>query len=259
MITVSSKDRIYGSTSSFRVSLTDTVVSVKRFRLLHACIPYSFYDIEASAVLLFQEIGGGGILNAPLTPGSYTPTQLAAEVQLQLNTHTANAYVYTVSYNTENGRYTISCTGQFKILWTTMYSGVYANGLKDNLPYQLGFTNSSPDAIPDPDGTFATSTTSTGVGTIAWRNTLWVVVQPQFPNRILNTSNASISYLVPVNGNFMDKLFFDINNGFDQALDYGARGSTCLVELEITVRDEDNNIVDLNGVDCSFVFGYCTY
>ena len=264
LVSINSSDRIYGSSSDFKVLLTDSIISLRRFRLLSACVPYSFYDIGNASFFIFEEQAGGGQVLIQFPPGNYTPATLATELTMAMTSSSPNGYTYSVVFDTSTLKYDISVLvggGNFRILWTTMYNYPSAHGIygKNNVPYQLGFANLTPDSIPDPDSLYNTFFLSTGAGAISYRNYLWITVGPVFPNRILNTSNASISYTMPVSGNFGDKLYFNINSDYDQDLNYAAMGSTAITEFQVTIKDEDNTIVDLNGVDCAFTFAYEVY
>lgn len=253
-ITVSSYDRTYGTSGTFRVNFSDTIRNLKELKLEHACIPYSWYDINGYSILTFEEQAGGGVVNVALTQGNYDQASLAVEVAAKLTASSPNGYTYAATYNAVNGKYTISTSANFKILWTTMYTTSKYN----NLWYQLGFNNVTPDAQPDPDGAYALTTTSSGVGAISWNSVVWCTLRPGFPNRLINTSNATITFVLPVAGNWGDKLMFDSGGNYEQSISFDMSG-THIRDLVIELADEDGRPLDFNGVSSTFVFSYTTY
>lgn len=59
----------------------------------------------------FKESSGGAELTATLTAGSYTPGTLAAEIKRSMEA--AGTAIYTVSYSTTTGKWTISTAGAY--------------------------------------------------------------------------------------------------------------------------------------------------
>ena len=250
-IFVDSADKLAGTASEFVVQCTSTIYNIKTLYLESACIPYSWYDSNSNISLVFQEQAGGGVVTVPVPPAYYTPATLATEIQTLLNAHSPNSLTYTVTQS--NGKYTVSSTGNFKLLWTTAYNANHYNYLY----YFMGFNALNVYSEPDPDTGYATSHTSSGVGSISTNDYVWVRINP-LPNNIVTTSSSVITAVLPVSGNWMDKLFFYANGNYEQKIDFKTNG-TNLQSFSIQITGQDNQPLDFNGVTASFVFSYTTY
>lgn len=66
----------------------------------------------------FKESGGGAELNAVITEGTYTATELAAAIKSALED--AGAETYTVTYSSTTGKWTIASAGSYlSLLWSS--------------------------------------------------------------------------------------------------------------------------------------------
>ena len=79
------------------------------------------YPINANNnTLVYEENAGGSTTTSTLTPQNYTGTQFATEIQTQMNADTQESTVYTVSYNSQTKKLTITTDGNdFQILSTS--------------------------------------------------------------------------------------------------------------------------------------------
>lgn len=93
--------------------------NLKNFSLAKVWRSSGYFVITSSnRKINFKESGGGSELTATLTTGSYTATELAAEIKTALEA--AGAETYTVSYSTSTGKWTIATGGSYlSLLWST--------------------------------------------------------------------------------------------------------------------------------------------
>lgn len=109
-IFLDSRQRSYGNNTNFSVGLNDfnfsnnesVSVSVDEVNMFNLQYPIN----STNKTITFQEDGVASDLTATLTEGNYTGSEIATELQTQLNS--AGANTYTVSYNSTTGKLTIS-------------------------------------------------------------------------------------------------------------------------------------------------------
>jgi hypothetical protein len=67
----------------------------------------------------FKDDGAGAEISVKVSPGNYTPTELAEQIEGLLNRN-STAGTYACSYNSSTGRWLVSSTGTYlSLLWTT--------------------------------------------------------------------------------------------------------------------------------------------
>lgn len=124
-IYVDSTYRLSGDTVNFKYNLKQPI-HAKYFKLTSAEIPLTYYNIrnvsgaiDNNHIFYFSENNGVTTLNATLTAGYYNATTIATALKTSLEAVSTNAYTYTVSYSTLTQKFTISATGNFKIMYPT--------------------------------------------------------------------------------------------------------------------------------------------
>ena len=129
-IILDSRDRISTSPSSsdFELILNNSV-RVKKLKVEYIWIPGSFYNITSSNNKIHINEAIGGAKTATLTPGSYTASTLAIEMQTQMNTVSAG---YTVTYN----------TNQYTFTWSNAASFQFTTA-SDSPWYEIGLANAT--------------------------------------------------------------------------------------------------------------------
>jgi hypothetical protein len=127
-VSIDSGFRLAGTSSSFSIVLATTLENVKTLQLESICIPYTFFDIRDTYHVPLQETAQP-IVTVTVPVKSYSPSQLAAELSLQLTAASLNGDTYTVAYNSQTGGYDIVSTGSFQLAWTTDF---FTNGNNKN-------------------------------------------------------------------------------------------------------------------------------
>jgi hypothetical protein len=128
IIAVNSRDRNFGQymdSNDFRWTLRRPLKEIISIELVNGHIPADLYNI-ASGWNEF-EFGEGAAIpsqvwKVTLTPGQYTATELAAELQTRLNALPGKVNTYTVTYNTITRKITTTATvnvAPFTFYWRT--------------------------------------------------------------------------------------------------------------------------------------------
>ena len=168
-----------------------------------------------------------------------------------MTTASANTYTYAVTYNSSNFTYTISTSANFRLMWTTYYG----TNPDDDGWYYLGFGALTAASVPDPDTAYALTHTSSGAGTLGFQ-VLWLQIQPIAAGDIMTTSGAaSIAAVIPVTGNPGDIIQYFPNSHYECVLFQGDNGSH-VRQFLVTLRDPENRLVDLRGVEMSLTLSY---
>jgi hypothetical protein len=253
-INVDSGFRLAGSSSEFRIELQNTIEDVRVLTLESCCVPFTWFDIRPTYHVPLQE-DGQGITEVTVPSQHYSPTELASALAGALTTASLNGNTYTVSYNTQTGGYTItSDNSTFQLAW---YTDFYTNQNFNNyMYYVLGFGALTQLRGPDPDTGYALSQTSSGVG-MSSSPYLWLTVKPYGQN-YTTVSNQTCFALIPVTGNFGDKVYYNAHSMYDQYAEFPFKGYN-LRELLVTLRFADGTAVNLNGTDISLILGYTQF
>jgi len=111
-IVINSRDRnylAYPNSNQFRYTLRRPLTNVLSIELINAIIPAYIFTITAAwGSLIVQE--GTVSRTVTLTPGYYTDTELAAELQTQLNAMSGKLNTYTVTLSPRNKQITVTST-----------------------------------------------------------------------------------------------------------------------------------------------------
>lgn len=86
---------------------------------------YFQYEFDDTTRYINFKEGGGPELTAEVTLGSFTPTQMATNIENALNT-AATVLAFTVTFNRDDRTFTIAATGTFSLLVATGSSGSLA-------------------------------------------------------------------------------------------------------------------------------------
>lgn len=251
---IDSSDRFLGSSDAFVFRVPNALINVATLRLESCVIPYTWYDITDASFLLFEEQAGGGQISTTLPSQHYSPSDLGNSVQAALNASSPNGWTYTVTYNPDTLKYTIaSVSGNFSLLWTT---AVQSPNEYNYMSYFLGFTGIDPRNIQDPDSPFLATHTSSSAAVIA-QDYIWINFGNMFATRTQTTNNYAVSFSIPINANFGEKIIFNRFAGFTQQLSVSASG-TSISQTSIQILTQDRRPLSLNGAQCSFLFSYTT-
>jgi hypothetical protein len=97
-------------TNNFRWEFRRPLKDITAIELVSGCIPADLYNVtEYWNKFVFGELGHG-VITLALTPGQYTATSLAAELQTQLNGNSNRVNTYAVTYSNTTKKLTITAT-----------------------------------------------------------------------------------------------------------------------------------------------------
>ena len=202
---------------------------------LKSCIiPNLVYPINSTNNTLVFAEGGGSNIVSTLTSQNYTGSQLATELQLVLNTD--GSLVYTVVYDAQTGKLTISVsssTVQFKTSNASFTSA-----------YVLGFSTSA-------DTADAASITSDYA--IRLDGSMYIDIEMNCSTRSLSSKNTSSPFVrIPLTSSFGSIVSYENNDIADNLMTIDA---TQMNNLQLRLRDDSGvNWVLPDNAYCSFVF-----
>lgn len=235
-IVIESSKRVNGSHNNFEYATNFPIPKEgKTIRLNKAIIPFTYFNVNSSNnVIGVRVTASSTVVSYTVTPGCYSPSQLATAIQTALAADTFS--VFTVTYNANTFQYTISANN-------AVYQGVDGTSTILNV---IGLTGSSLYALP---------ATSNSMPTYGRLNQLFIAVN-QLASRIIVPSPSNthygrtfavdtgnvydgsvITYVPPSN---QEQIIFD-------TYEYG------ITKLNVCLLDGDGNLVSLNGSEWSFV------
>lgn len=239
---VDSKDRVNssGASDNFYVSFPVTQDIKGTAKLLSCNIPISYYPIDShNNVIDFQENVGAAVA-ATITPGVYTPIELATEIKTRMDAASPNTRTYTVSYNSNTAKYTIAISaGTFTLLFS---SGVNA-------------VNSANRALGFPASDIATGASQTSEYVIDISGPKYLLIKsnalyasgtdPQGEQSNTNVNDGAVLSKINMNGNFGEVITY-VDTGVPES--YSVDTKT-LRRIDFYITDHNNRRVSLNGHD----------
>ena len=237
---ISSKDRDATSqgTSDFSVTLKDWKNWVDAINLEQVTLP-ALYNIDASNnVITFNE--GGGDLTATITPGAYSTSVGTVLLQAAIKTalDAAGGQVYTVTYDDNAYKLTISAAGNFQISW----------GENSILANMLGFSAA--------DTALSTSVVSDLVLDLAIDDLFLNIEELSMSGRNNATNNLHYTFRLPLNDDT-----FGVKNTLYRSYQLANQSRyydnpRMLNKLRIRVLTKFGEVKDFQGANFSFVLKY---
>ena len=194
---------------------------------MNCSIPVTWYNVKTGVndTILFNE--GAGNLTATLTQGNYSISDLVTEIKTALDT--AGLDTYTVTYSSISMKITISSTGSFSLLFNTGSSEIYK---------LIGFENI--------DTSSASSHVGSNVIDLALVKRIQIIIPELGVIGRSTDTNVEYTFLIDVDENRGNLVHFNDQGNFNQ-FQFGSYKT--LSQLHVILRDQDNNILDLNGGD----------
>lgn len=236
LIFIDSKNRTVTSTSSsdFSITLTENVGGL--YQLVHLSLLNSLYNVVAGENdKLYVEHSVDGAQTLTLSPGNYTTATLATEVKTQLDT--ISAVVYTVTYSSTTGKYTVSPD-----------SGTFAYRFATNTTASSRFLLGK-DAVDDG---LAASQVSDNMANISLHDSVAVKISQDSNAHVTLPNGTEASFLIPVDVSFGSVLHYKNNQVFQQYVRFGSNTSSLTIQLYAN----DGDLLDINGVDWSMSLKY---
>jgi hypothetical protein len=231
---INSVDRISGTDSNFsyKIELPKDKI-YDRVVILNASMPKSYYLIPKNSFLTLRELTTD--VNITVPPGNYNRKSFATVITNLLNSNSPNGWIYTIAYpdaftNADLGKYIYSVSG----------NGVNQPSLIFNtqLYKQFGFNKGSTNVF--------VSNQLTSVNVLKFQSEDVILIHSD----LVDNGGDDILHEIYSNGspnlsNIVHECFAPENNS--RILSTSNSGV-----YRFTITDEDNNIIDFNGLNITF-------
>lgn len=230
-----SKDRTnYNNTSSsdFELELKEPIESGV-YQLVYGSIPNTFYNVPSTNNMnKFVIFETDTEYTITITPGNYTASSLATELETQLDASAATN-TFTVTYSSATG----------KLTFTTNTSDV-----------EFRFGTYQYDSAEILGFNFETFTATTGgneapnVVNLAHQHAF--ICEVNHINNFYSSSNSNnMSFYIPFDVGASDVLTFKQDHQFKQTIRFFQNEN----HIKIILRDSESRLVDLNGANFELV------
>lgn len=250
---INSADRIFGKSSNFVIQLPNEVF-FNKCAITSALIPNSLYQFPKDTTLpIFFDDGGISGSNYNIPAGNYTVAQLTTLLK-QILDGASNSFgggsTFSVDFSPTTGKFTL--THNNSIPWAFYYTG-------GEQPSSLVLNALNSGAIKfDQNNWSSTYTTS------------FVNVRPikrlQIRSRSIGGNLARLSTIttrevedlviatIPITSDVGS--YNTYQSGKDTNSFFECRDISPISQLDISITDEDGNLVDLNGEECSLTLAF---
>jgi len=220
--------RIYPNNNNFVYNTNKQYINPTKIELISAIIPNSQYVIN-SFNNLFNLTYSSTLYTALIPQSNYTASSLAVALQTALNGLSVPSTTFTVTVNLNTMTYTITSTNAV----------VYNFSSNPTLSQILGFSSTNSSSVST-----ITSTNAFQVATTRY----WKLYIKEFDNNYDTNISGLFNFIILNNVNNGDYLYMikDINS-VNNSHDIHIKNN--ITTLSIELRDEWNNLVDLNGCD----------
>jgi hypothetical protein len=237
-----------GYTSNFSYFLKEPIRNAKSFKITSAEIPLSFYNIRSSGIdanntFIFSETNGTTTTTATVTAGYYTSTSIITALQTAMNTASPNFYTYTITYNTTIGKFIISATGNFKVMYNSSSTSTGWLSINWVLGYnQVSNTNSNLQA----------GQTSPFLDYYQY---FYVRIGLNFNGNFDEMGNKNSIIKIPItNPQGAIQYYFDVSDNRFDILSTG--GDNPISAFNLQLLDSDYYEVNLNGRQVSYTLTF---
>lgn len=220
-LTINSKDRSSGSSSAsnFQISSLE-IPGITDYRINYIYLPYSWYNIDSN----YNKIYINSTLYT-IPAGQYTAPTLAAQIQTTLGGS------FTCTYSSTTGMFTIANNANFTL---------DLNNTLMTLRRQIGFNSTT-------QLTGATTYTSDSFANLLNGSSIYLCSQvlSKVQNSLITDSKLNYVTSIPINQVPGDIIMYQPT----QDILYNLQSPTTFKNLDIQLKDLNNNIINLNGVD----------
>jgi hypothetical protein len=253
IIDINSKDRDSGTsieqpkfTLSHQITFSQSPSKSYYMRLENTLLPKSFYDIDSNnnTFLVIEDDGTPSTLTVNISPGNYTITELLTELETELDTNTADANAYTLSYDDITNKVTFNCAFGTS---TSVTIDSIANG--STLNALLGFGKNTP-TLSDSQISLTNGVDNTATYVVDLDTKSYVIIEATnltSKNYYDKNIQKHVGQIIPMNVDRNEKQHFENSDGHLSLLN----GKQSFNRVEFILKDEDGNILDLNGIDWS--------
>lgn len=246
---ITSKNRESDSTSAsdFIIRFNPALkVPSKKLELVTAIVPQSIYNVTTSNQLV--DFTWNGVKQVTLTVGYYNATQLAAQLQTQMNT-VAGGPAFTVAFDSKTQYYTIA---EPAANVTMLFSTGAAAGTANNNWKLFGFVSST--GLAAVDSAAALSVTSNAATQLYQPDMMMVEFEvdgcPLMESRINANPQRSTSLVIPL----LDE-YASLNPIYSPEFPYTLHlKEEFIKELRVRLTDDTGTTLAINNAYSYFLF-----
>jgi len=233
-VVIDSADRETGTSVNFQIDLPYKITNSSSVTLLSCALPHTFYNIR-TGVNDMLDFDDGAVLAVTIPGGGYAIADLLTEIQTQMNSVSTN---FVCAYSSVTLRITISRTiGTFSLLCN---SGANSS---TSIFSTLGYTGAD-----TPVGASAVATNTFDIT----RPRHVLISVDQFSNNVFTTGNSSGTFIIPMNGNYGDVIYYEPDEKyvitFPQSRDFS--------RLTFRLFEADGSFASLNGGNFQIVLRF---
>lgn len=242
-VAVNSLDRSSGTVNSFIYKINEEVKRVVEVEIISIEIPYTYYPINSNNNILLVTPSGNPDKIITITPGIYTSTSLALELQTQLDA-VLTPSTHTVAYDTRTRKLTIVASSALAIRG-------YDDTPTSPLSRIIGFADDTVNGL-----------SHTGTGSVVVSGSNYIVVKSVFLTSKVgkkmiyaNDNYKTALATIPVDENpgsvIVDKIARRLKLGNKVTI-------SPLDSIDFTLEDDQGNTLNLNGVDWAMQMVFIT-
>lgn len=232
------------SVTDYVVHLTKPMLKVDRVSLKEVCLPWTIYNVSSAKgnhqMTVNEAVTGDFTVTIP--DGWYDVSALCTDLNTLLDVG-ATDNTYTVTYDANTMKVTITASTENILVY-----GSDSSGKTTGLEQELGFTTATSTAL-----------TATGTNVPKILSPEYLLLNLDFVSDNIDTldanKNATFLLAPSINGN-------SANGGSVVRLTEGetwtqeCQHTSRLQHFRVSLRSEDNNVVDMNGADWHVVLEF---
>lgn len=216
-----------------RLTFSDQLPGFDRLTLLSASIPINWDIINATNnQLTIEEQSPNNTFVVTISPGNYTASGLAAQLQSTLNASSPGLFTYTVGYNNITNKITIACTNTYRIRGDLNTS--------TSLAPLIGFPLSST--------AYAITNTSTYKVDIGPPRQIYIRIKSVDGGVITsNDNNRGNTFVVPLSVGAYQVNLYEAMSAFEQTVDITPGAARALRNMEIGLYFENGTVIPIQS------------
>lgn len=222
-----SANKIAGTTSNYTVKFNDRLHIVRSIKLLSVQLPNTIYNIDSTNNTLVINDGIGDYI-IQIGAGAYTTATLEAALVAGLTAAYANAWA--VEFDTTTFLTTITGTAAFTLVLS-----------ESTINSVLGFGST--------DTASATSHTSTSAWNLGVPTPIFICID-EVGRNVMYTDNYCYTFVVQITENSQEFVNYRVHTDMTQKHQLELYN---LQNYTVSLRKQNNVLVDLNGLDWNFV------
>ena len=234
IITIRSKDRKFGSIDKFTVDINQ-LRNIHFWQFQDLLIPMSHYQISSlNNTIIFSDVT---VNSAVLTEGIYTETSLFAEMKTKMEL--VSTLTFTISKNPISNKILIIGSSAFSLLFTN----------NTNNPHKLlGFHNSD----------YGAATSINGVNLLELNRrysefNIYSRTLTKHHQAVVSSNKKGSLICAAFNSNSSPLNYFQYSHDNHGNVMFRYDPSHNIRDIDIEIRDLDDNPIDFNGVDGIFL------